>query len=32
VVIRYAKIGYRLAGMAAIVAPLLRESRTWHAD
>jgi len=31
-VIRYAKIGYRLAGMAAIVAPLLRESRTWHAD
>ena len=30
--IRYAKIGYRLAGMAAIVAPLLRESRTWHAD
>ncbi len=32
VVIRYAKIGYRLAGMAAIVAPLLRGSRTWHAD
>ena len=30
--IRFAKIGYRLAGMAAIVAPLLRESRTWHAD
>ena len=30
--IRYAKIGYRLAGVAAIVAPLLRESRSWHAD
>jgi hypothetical protein len=32
VVIRHAKIGYRLVGMAAMVAPLLRESRTWHAD